>query len=417
MSVTPVIARNYGNVYGRVRVILARMMSTWHLVWNHTSIVCSDLYSCLAAAALRLQWAGVDGFLTSVREKFDQRLRPERRGYSMKFGGLFRYCSYGLSVAMSSITMMAILGPSAFALADCGTVPNLSISVGPSGCDVVPGIMKSYDAGDQPSVAMISDGIVVEFHKSENNDGLYYHVGKRKDMAVAWGPSHRLRLGSEGRDINGSWPQVTMTNDGTLLEVHADSETRNGATLYYRVGKLNPNGDQSQTIQWMNSDWIRWDGGFHASISMAVINGVYTIVGVHEVDGPFNDRRAFYRVGHLSNPGAGNYTITWTSGSNGINYTNAINPHIALNTKGQVVEVHEAPNSLRLHYIRGILSQGKIQWGGEDQPDYAETSERPAVTLNDNGIVTEVHTTLGGVIHMARLMGTLNSDGATIDWS
>ncbi|HXP06848.1 MAG TPA: phosphatidylinositol-specific phospholipase C domain-containing protein, partial [Acidobacteriaceae bacterium] len=150
---------------------------------------------------------------------------------------------------------------------------------------------------------------------------------------------------------------------------------------------------------------------------MAVINGVYTIVGVHEVDGPFNDRRAFYRVGHLSNPGAGNYTITWTSGSNGINYTNAINPHIALNTKGQVVEVHEAPNSLRLHYIRGILSQGKIQWGGEDQPDYAETSERPAVTLNDNGIVTEVHTTLGGVIHMARLMGTLNSDGATIDWS
>src|ERR1700759_1399193 len=59
------------------------MMSTWHLVWNHTSIVCSDLYSCLAAAALRLQWAGVDGFLTSVREKFDQRLRPERILYEI----------------------------------------------------------------------------------------------------------------------------------------------------------------------------------------------------------------------------------------------------------------------------------------------------------------------------------------------
>ena len=115
----------------------------------------------------------------------------------MKFCGLFRYRSYGLSVAMLSITMMAILGPSAFALADCGTVPNLSIPVGPSGCDVVPGVMKSYDAGDQPSVAMISDGMVVEFHKSENNDGLYYHVGKRKDMAVAPGteppPSTRQR--------------------------------------------------------------------------------------------------------------------------------------------------------------------------------------------------------------------------------
>jgi hypothetical protein len=80
------------------------------------------------------------------------------------------------------------------------------------------------------------------------------------------------------------------------------------------VGKIDPNGDENQSIAWQTR-FIHWDGEVHTSIA---INDNGLIVGVHE--GNTAGTGLNYRVGHLRNPAGGDYTIAWTSGSVSIPY-------------------------------------------------------------------------------------------------
>lgn len=104
----------------------------------------------------------------------------------------------------------------------------------------------------------------------------------------------------------------------------------------------------------------------------------------------------------------------------GVHYDAGINPHIALNNLNEVVEVHQASSKDELlHYRRGTVSRGTINFGGSQRYDSAAVD--PAVSLLDNGLVVELHSPYGDTIENRPLYartGTLNpSNPEKIDWS
>jgi hypothetical protein len=174
---------------------------------------------------------------------------------------------------------------------------------------------------------------------------------------------------------------------------------------YYRVGKVDPHGDENQSIKWI-TDLIHWDNGYHTSIA---INDNGFIVGVHESDGGTG---LYYRVGQLRNPAGGDYTIAWNSGSTGVKYDEGINPHIAINNHNQVVEAHQVTGESLLHYRRGTVSERKINFAASQR--YDNDAVQPAVALLDSGRVLEVHCKDG----LNSRTGKLNPSNSTlIDWS
>jgi len=211
---------------------------------------------------------------------------------------------------------------------------------------------------------------------------------------VNWGPSRVA--------ANGYAPAVTISKEGYVILVHGTSQY--GDALYnsdlnYRVGKIDPYGDQNQSIQWLTADKFL-DAGVQSSIAMNE-NGL--IVGVHE-PGRGGDG-IYYWVGRLVTPDAGrNYDIVWDSGQWGIRYDTGINPHIAINNENDVVSVHQVPDENLLHYRRGRISRGQIAFG--ESKRYEDSGREPAVALLDNGLVIEVH--LGSTGDLLSRIGTLN---------
>lgn len=184
----------------------------------------------------------------------------------------------------------------------------------------------------------------------------------------------------------GNWTTVAISKEGYVILVRSTTHFKNGAQLGYWVGQIDPFGGINQSISWLVRD-AYWDSGFHSSIA---INDHGVIVGVHEAG--YNGVNMFYRVGHLANPAAGNYSIVWDSGRYGTFYDDGTNPHISLNNRNEVVEVHQVPGERLLHYRRGTVSGGTIHFAGSQRFD--DGAERPAVALLDSGFVVELH---GGI--------------------
>jgi hypothetical protein len=253
----------------------------------------------------------------------------------------------------------------------------------------------------ETSVAAHPSGLFLEFHRTQNpvDRKIWYHVGMFDGTTVTWGRSQFS--GAEG-----SWPSVALSKEGYVIVVHSNKVTKSGSDLYYQVGKIDPYGDQNQSITWL-TEFKHWDRGFHSSIA---INDNGVIVGVHETGHSSNG--LYYRVGHLGNPGGGDYTIQWDSGQWGIQYDDGINPHIAINNLNQVVAVHQVTGESLLHYRRGTVSGGDIAFGPSKR--YDNYAAYPAVALLDSGLVLEVHS-LGGLIARTGLLSLSNIE--EIEWA
>jgi hypothetical protein len=256
----------------------------------------------------------------------------------------------------------------------------LALTATPAAAQVKWNGQYKYDVGIQPALAVHPSGLVLEFHRTQGSGNtLWYHVGRIKGTTVAWG-------GSQRAPGTGSWPNVAITPDGYVLYIWSGAEHKSMSTLYYAVGKIDPNGDENQSIQWL-IDGRSFDAGFHSSLAM---NAYGVIVETHESG--TGGKGMYYRVGHLVNPAhGGNYDLVWDSGSNGRHYDDGINPHIAINNNNQVVEVHQVSMSESLlHYRRGtVLSNGTIDFRASQR--YDNKAEDPTVVLLDDGQVLETH--------------------------
>jgi hypothetical protein len=287
------------------------------------------------------------------------------------------------------------------------TAPS-GVAVETSGCEPKFNPFDLYDSGKQSSIALHSSGLVLEFHQAQSSGGLWYRVGKQSPEDkndIVWGNSQKVS------DAYGYWPAVALSKEGFVIAVHSDLAFKTGSEQFYRVGYIDPNGDQNQSISWI-TDFIHWDGGFNTSIA---INDNGVIIGVHESNA-FSGTGLYYRIGHLSYV---DYSIAWNSGSTGVNYDDGINPNIAINNHNEVVEVHQVTNESLLHYRRGTVSEGKINFAESQR--YENYAKEPAVALLDSGLVLEVHVgwvgrdTGGGVYSRTGKLDPSNS--TLIEWS
>jgi hypothetical protein len=272
------------------------------------------------------------------------------------------------------------------------------------GCELQFNPVDLYDVGIQTSIALHSSGLALEVHQSPFDNRIWYRVGKQSPedkKSIVWG-------NGQSAGAYGTWPAVALSKEGYVIAVHSDSKYKSGSQQFYRVGMIDPNGDENQSIIW-KTDFIHWDGGFHTSIA---INDNGLIVSVHESNAT-SGTGLYYRVGQLRNPAAGDYTIAWSSGSTGINYDDGVNPHIAINNHNQVVEVHEVTGDDFLHYRRGTVSEGKIDFAESQR--YDNDAFQPAVALLDSGLVLEVHNNGNGLNSRTGKLDPANS--ALIEWS
>lgn len=101
-------------------------------------------------------------------------------------------------------------------------------------------------------------------------------------------------------------------------------------------------------------------------------------------------------------------------------YDRGINVDAAVNNSGMVVEVHNAHSDPdELWYNAGVLDTANkvVNWFllPDDKRHYSSGGIDPTVALNDSGIVVEVHATEGNNLYCRA--GVLNSGNGTITWS
>lgn len=270
---------------------------------------------------------------------------------------------------------------------------------------------KRFSEGIESTVAIAPSGLIVEFHKSPKNNGMFYHVGKAFAQSgggyvVEWGPNQPMQYDCHR-------PSVAISKEGWLLFVctkNGYTGYGSGVTMRYWVGQLNPAGDGHQVINWRLMDAF-YDNGQFGSVSF---NTNDFIADVHE---SANNNKLFYRVGRFRNPNAGQFDIVWGTGSGGKEYDKGVYPSIAINDLNEVIEVHQTQkNETLLHYRRGILQGDRIDWLSKDSFRYENDSSNPAVALTNQGTIIEVARKNKNDTIFART-GVQLPSSATLEWS
>ena len=137
------------------------------------------------------------------------------------------------------------------------------------------------DTGDKTSVALTLDNLVIEVHESENEDTLYYTLGKL-DVGVP----ERLKHDKVG-DGRGRRPCVAACSHDQSLAV-VEVHERGPNTLGYRVGVI-----KGKNIEWKEDDTEYDKGGFRPSIALDGLRAV----GVHQVFEGSSD--LYYKLGRV----------------------------------------------------------------------------------------------------------------------
>ncbi|MFA8300843.1 MAG: phosphatidylinositol-specific phospholipase C domain-containing protein [Hyphomicrobiales bacterium] len=219
------------------------------------------------------------------------------------------------------------------------------------------GSSKQYDTGISPTVAANDNNVVVEIHKSHSwfSSGLWYHVGTLYSSSVVFGGSHKFDSGSD--------PCVALNNNNVVVEVH---KSQGNYGLWYHVGIVNPT---TKTISWGKS--YKYDnGGMNPSIA---INNNNIAVEVHQAP---TSGRVWYRVGRIDTRSK---TINW---SNSVNYQSGAQPDVTLLDDGTVIEVHASEGlNDNLWRMMGKVNGNRIDWTSVGE--YFDDGTNPSVTANN----------------------------------
>lgn len=230
-----------------------------------------------------------------------------------------------------------------------------------------------YDYGSRPRIAINKDGVVVEVHKvQELVPTLWYHVGKvnAHSMTIDWGSSHKYDKGTT--------PDVALTDDGTVIEVHETNNVFSNDT-YYHVGTVDAS---SKTIKWGPSH--RYGEGKTPSVA---VNSKGVVVELH------GSGQLWYHVGSLQ---AHNQSISWGDSKK---YETGTSPCVAINNRGQIIEVHESEGLLRRLWCNvgnADLSTRTILWSMPNESNASLNYSQgitPAAAITTEGKVVEVHET------------------------
>lgn len=217
------------------------------------------------------------------------------------------------------------------------------------------------DNGTQPNVCMNNKGTVLEVHKAQTWNKLWYHVGEAKENNVDWG-------GSVEYD-SGILPSVAINDDDWCIEVHSSEGTAAG--LWYRLGKVNA---PKKSITWLFENAKGYGKGYRPRVAM---NNKGVVVEVHNNEGTHNT--LWYTVGILDKQ---NKTINWGAAKK---YGNGgSQPSVAITNDGFVIETHrsEGPGTLWRHVGRVDTDNKKIEWSGSK---YFDDGNAPSVACTSDG--------------------------------
>jgi hypothetical protein len=194
---------------------------------------------------------------------------------------------------------------------------------------------------------------------------------------------------------SGSLPSIGIAN-GNTVEVH---QSQGATTLWYHVGNLT--GD---LVSFGGSH--NYDSGINPAVA---VNATGTVVEVHETQSPFSSGM-YYHVGQVD---GASQTINF-GGSH--NYDSGNKPKVALNNSNVVVEVHESNGvSSNMWYHVGIVDvvNQTIDFGGSHNYDSGAT---PAIAINNNNVVVEVHQSNGPSTNLWYHVGVVDPVAKTINF-
>lgn len=219
------------------------------------------------------------------------------------------------------------------------------------------GLACEYDNGVASSVSAYSPDIVVEVHKSEGRNTLWWHVGEVKESYVEWSGSHKYDSGKD--------PNISVNRAGVVVEVH---KSERFDKLYYHLGALDA---AQKKITFGESH--EYDSGVSPSVS---INDRGIVVEAHESESP---RTLWCRVGTVKDK-----RIEWGVS---VNYDKGKVPDISINNHNAVIEVHKSEGHNTLWCRTGQIDGKNIKWNGSTH--FAD-GVNASVTLNDDNLVTVV---------------------------
>jgi hypothetical protein len=141
------------------------------------------------------------------------------------------------------------------------------------------------------------------------------------------------------------------------------------------------------------------------------VNSLGVIVEAHQ-SGQGGDG-IFWKVGRLTNPDAGDFTIFWVGRESGYRYDAGVDPKISVNDNNDVIEVHGVKGESKLHYIRGKVYFDQIIEFQSDHPRLESEGSRSNVVLLNNSSIIEVNRRSKGIVYRTGVL----SGAAKVIWS
>lgn len=186
------------------------------------------------------------------------------RGWPMALKGLGTDHRTSIAPAAFACAMMVMA-----LLAGCGSgsgkAPGSAPTSGSSGMEF--GKAVEYGDGVKPSIAATADGWVVEMHEAGGSNVYWGHAGRLDgNGAITWnGPTFKMGGGVQ--------PGVAITDDGLVVAVHQAGKTF-GSSLWYEVGQLDKN---SGNITWGTA--VEYDTGSYPNVT---INNEGWVIETHD---------------------------------------------------------------------------------------------------------------------------------------
>lgn len=202
---------------------------------------------------------------------------------------------------------------------------------------------------------------VIEVHKSEFLDNLFYHVGVvESPKKVAWG--------SRTKYESGLFPTVSLNDNNVVVEMH---QTKEGS-LVYAFGELDIS---NRVIQF--GAWIKL---IERGTTPRIALGINAVVEVHQENG----NQLCYTLGVLQ---ASSKTIQW---GNFNLFDRGSNPCITVGGQDylNIIITHQMKDSLFCNVGRISLANMNVKWNGITL--YAK-GRLPQVANNCKNFVLSVH--------------------------
>jgi hypothetical protein len=230
--------------------------------------------------------------------------------------------------------------------------------------------------GHYAKVAINDSKVVVEVHQSWWWNTLWYSIGTLDEQAktIKWSvKDHAFESG----DCN---PAVALSNDGTVIIVYEQCKK-----TFYRVGEVKKDATE-----------ITWHGSGAEDHELFDIPTKEPSIGMNEnglvvvaanASGVKNDKIVLH-IGTLEK----NHSITWKDFDLALSEdVSGYTPVVAINKHNHIISVHMTK---KLYVMYGVINEDgrRIEWSEQGKPlQFDPRGSYPAVTLNSKGQVVRMH--------------------------